>query len=134
MTLIITYTWHQLYGHYLICHNVIIIIILWNLINYLSFNWTVSLLDLDLIMHMANEFSEAMKNTKFKEKHCFIMTHFHNWLKKTVEWMKNKYWWQKNELWIKPVLGCNNKIELDNGSSTTNYAGRRLGNEIWPKA
>ena len=31
-------------------------------------------------------------------------------------------------MWIRPVLGCNDKIKLSDGSINTNYAGRPVGN------
>ena len=72
-----------------------------------------------------------MKNIKLEGKALF----YHNALsqlteKKTLEWMKNNKIGEKKiyEMWIKPVLGCNDEIELDDGSSPTNYAGRPVGN------
>ena len=32
------------------------------------------------------------------------------------------------EMWIKPVLGCNDEIDLDDGTVSTNYSGRPVGN------
>ena len=32
------------------------------------------------------------------------------------------------DMWLRPVLGCNDKITLSNGKTTTDYAGRPPGN------
>ena len=85
----------------------------------------------EMIRHMAQESSNALKGTKYEGKALF----YHDALSqltesKTVEWM------QKNEcegrklidMWIRPVLGCNNEIVLSNGKKTNNYAGRPPGN------
>ena len=79
----------------------------------------------DMIHHMAQETSNALKDTKYEGKALF----YHDALSqlteaKTIEWMeKNECEGRKLiDMWIRPVLGCNDEITLSNGKKTKVYA------------
>ena len=86
----------------------------------------------DLIVHMANCTTEAMKGNQFEGKGLF----FHDALsqlteKETTRWMKNNMHEDGRtyyNMWITPVLGCNESFEVENGKKITCYAHRPVGN------